>query len=68
MLTTRQKEIILALADNGMRIRRAADAMYCNHAGLYHHMNNIKDRTGLDPRDFWDLIKLVEMVKGENNA
>ena len=63
-LSERQKEIILAMADNDMRVLRAARAMYCCNSGLYGHFERIKEQTGLDPMKFYDLVKLVEMVKG----
>ena len=56
-------EIVLALADTGMRATAAARKLYMNHATVLYHMKLIKAITGLDPRNFYDLGKLVQMVK-----
>ena len=56
-------KIILALANNGMIVNRAAKAIYMNHSTLLYHLNMIKAITGKDPSNFYDLIDLVRMVR-----
>lgn len=57
--------IIRALADNDMKVSVAAEKLHYCEGTLYYHMNKIKRLTGLDPKKFWDLVKLVKSVKGE---
>ena len=68
VLTERQKETILAMADNDMRVYRAAKALYLHHSSLYGCFDRIKRETKLDPRKFCDLVKLVEMVRSDDDA
>lgn len=56
-------EIVLALADTGTRATAAARKLYMNHSTVLYHMKLIKAITGLDPKDFYDLGKLVQMAK-----
>ena len=63
-MTDRQKEIILALAEHDMNQQRAARAIYTSSTTVRFHINKIKECTGLDPMNFFDLAKLYERVKG----
>jgi transcriptional regulator with XRE-family HTH domain len=62
------KKIILALADYNMNEAQVARKMYMHRNSVVYHLHNVRDATGLDPENFYDLAKLVEMVKGEENA
>ena len=62
-MTKLQAEAIMALANNGLKIKRAANQTYRNPGTIRHHINAIKEKTGLDPRDFWDMQKLVPMAE-----
>ena len=57
--------IIRALADNDMKVSVAAELLHYTEGTLYYHMNKIKRLTGLDPKKFWDLVKLVTCMKGD---
>ena len=63
-LDGRDYRIILAFADSGMNIAETAFVVYMNRGTVIYHMEKIKRITGLDPRNFYDLYKLVSMVKG----
>lgn len=62
-MTKLQAEVILALADNGLVKSRAAKALYRSLTGIIYHIQNIHEKTGLDPLDFWDMQKLVPMAQ-----
>ena len=62
-LTPVRCRIILALADNGMIVNRAAKAIEMNHSTLMYHIKLIKAITGKNPMNFYDLIDLVRMVR-----
>lgn len=56
-------DIILSLADNNMNITKVARIKYMHRNTVVYHINKVKNITGLDPTNFYDLHKLVEMVR-----
>lgn len=64
-ITPIRRAIILALADCRMRVNAAAKMLYINHTSALYHIKIIKNITGKDARNFYDLVELVRMVKGE---
>lgn len=62
-MTVNQAEVIMALAENGLREHRAAQKMYRHRSTVEFHVGNIKKQTGLDPLDFYDMQKLLPMAK-----
>lgn len=62
-MTTLEADIILALADNDMRIETTARAMYMHRTTLTKYVRKIKKDTGLDPLRFYDLEWLVARAK-----
>ena len=65
-ITSIRREIILALADCSMRASAAAKKLYIDHTTVIYHIRAIKAITGKDPRNFYDLFDLVQMVKGDS--
>ena len=55
--------IILALANNSMRVSRAAKEICMDHSTLIYHLKWVKAITGKDPMKFYDLIDLVRMAR-----
>ena len=64
-LTVDDWSIILTLADNRMQVATTARKLYCHKNTVTYHVNKIKKLTGLDPLNFYDLIKLVKQAKEE---
>ena len=64
-MSERDKEIIIALADNRMNINKAAEARFMHRNTVVYHIDKIKQITGLDPTDFRDLCKLLEIIGEE---
>lgn len=62
-LTPVRCRIILALADNSMKVSWAANELNLNHATVLYHLKWIKAITGKDPMNFYDLIDLVRMAR-----
>lgn len=48
-----------AFADNKMVIKNTADAMGVTRNTVTYHLKKIKEITGLDPFNFYDLYKIV---------
>ena len=59
----RDYDVILGLAATRMQIEATADMVYFHPRSVSYRIKKIKDVTGLNPLDFYDLIKLVDMVK-----
>ena len=62
-LSNMDKEIIVAFAKYDMRAFRAAKHIFVSKGTIVYHAEKIKKKTGLDMRKFYDLCKLLEMVK-----
>ena len=56
-------EIVLALADCAMNANAAAKQMYMSRSTVNYNIKIIKAITGKDPRNFYNLYDLVQMVK-----
>lgn len=65
-MTELQQLVVIAFAKSNMRIDVAAREMNCHRNNILYHLQQIHDKTGLNPRNFFDLIKLYEIAtKGE---
>ena len=64
-MTDQDKLVILALADNRMNISDTARALSIHRNSVVYHIEKIKKEIGLDPRDFYDLCELLDMVRGD---
>lgn len=69
MLDDRKIEIILAMAERNMSMTSVARKLHFHRNNVLYHCHQIHEKTGLNPRSFYDLVKLVEMVKdGDGNG
>ena len=59
------KKVIIALADNRMNITDAANHLNKHRNSVIYHIEKIKQKTGLDARDFHGLCKLYAVAIGE---
>lgn len=66
-LTRTDIEIILALADNNLNESAVARSRFMHRNNVVYHINKIKRITGLDATKFYDLCKLIQMVKEADN-
>ena len=64
-ITPIRRAIILTLADCRMRANAAAKKLHLDHSSVLYHIKIIKNITGKDARNFYDLVELVQMVKEE---
>ena len=58
-LSEYEKRLLCAIAANDMNVTRAAKSVYVHRNSAVYHMDKILDRTGLDPRRFRDLVRLL---------
>lgn len=62
-LSETNAEAILAFANGDMRIYKAAKIMCVVPFDISYHLDRVKKITGLDPRKFYDLVRLVPMAR-----
>ena len=65
-LTEQQKSIIRSMCDNNLSIAAVARELSYHRNAIMYHVEKIKENTGLNPQRFYDLIKLEEIVKLNN--
>ena len=58
-------KIIIALADNKMNVSEVSRQLYMHRNTVAYHIERIKQITGKDPLDFYDLYNLLIYVKAE---
>lgn len=64
-LDERDYRIILSFAKNSMREPETSWDLNVHRNTITYRIRKIKALTGLDPREFYDLIKLVDMAKSQ---
>jgi len=62
-LTETEVEVVMALARHGLSAGRAAKAIFRHRNTVMWHSEQVRVRLGLDPLDFYDMIKLEKMAK-----
>lgn len=63
-MTERDIEIIKAYAAHNMNVSATAKDLYMHHNTVIYHLGKIRAETGLDPRQFYDLVELVKRFEG----
>ena len=58
-------KIILSLADNKMNVSEVSRQLYMHRNTVVYHINRIRQITGKDPLNFYDLYRLVMLAKEE---
>lgn len=61
------RKVILAYAENNMRAKWAAKQLGVYWNLVYRRLDTIWDKTGLNPRNFYDLHKLTQIIKAGGN-
>lgn len=64
-LSPAERETITLMADHGMNVTRVAAASYYSRQTVYDRLRNIKNKTGIDPTDFWGLHRLLTLLETE---
>ena len=58
-MTEKQAEIVMAFARNNMNMREAGRAMFMHPTSVLYNLNRVYEKTGKNPRSFFDLCYLV---------
>lgn len=64
-MTPVDKGVVMSYAEADMKPGIAVARYHMSHNGVYYHLLSVKAKTGLDPKRFFDLCKLVEMISAE---
>jgi len=65
-LDENRRRVLEAYADAGMKVSEAARRLGVGQDTVRHHLTATRTQTGLDPKSFWDLARLLGLRrKGE---
>jgi hypothetical protein len=64
-LTELQEKIIVTMCDNNLNCAATGRALYMTGAAIQNQCRSIKNKTGFDPRNFWDMTELLKLMKGK---
>lgn len=53
------RKVIECLAKNDMNITATGNELFMHRNTAVYHLEKVKRETGLDPRKFYDLVKLL---------
>ena len=59
-LTKLDWQIVKTYADNDMNMAETARRSFMHRNAIEYHLGKVKRHTGLDPKRFYDLVKLIE--------
>ena len=58
-MTKLQAEIVVALADNQLKVTGASKKLFMHRTTVNYHIRQIKRSTGKNPLDFYDMCELI---------
>lgn len=58
-LTSEECKLLASFAKGDMRCVKAAEELGCSDVNVRKHLNEISERTGIDPRSFFGLCALL---------
>ena len=58
----RDTKLLKAYAENSMSMKKTSDAVYLHYNSIRYRFKLIERETGLNPRNFYDLEKLLAMI------
>ena len=62
-LSEKEVAVLDAYARCGMRISRAAKELFYSNGSIIYYFKKVKKKTGLDPRNFYELAELLNYKK-----
>lgn len=58
-MTPLHAEILVCLAENGLNMNAVGRVLFLHRNTIHYHVQQIYKQTGLDPRDYYDMGKLL---------
>ena len=62
----KQKKVLLALAACSLNVSAVSRKLYMHRNTVEYQVEKIKQETGLDPLNFYQLVKLLRMAGGDS--
>jgi sugar diacid utilization regulator len=62
-LTDEDIAVLRCLASNDMNVGRTVRAMNYSRYSIVYHMNRVEQKTGYNPRVFYDLVELLRWLR-----
>lgn len=63
----RDKKLLKTYAENNMNVRETGNAVYLHYNSICYRFRLIQRETGLNPRNFYDLEKLLAMIDAQGS-
>ena len=63
----RDKKLLKAYAENNMSMKKTSGAVYLHYNSIRYRFRLIQRETGLDPRNFYNLEKLLAMIDAQGS-
>lgn len=67
-LTKTDAIVLVAFAENGMKVQRTANALHYDKRTVSQRLTLINANTGINPRDFYGLTKLLAIINAEKGG
>lgn len=65
LLTEEEIAILRSYAKFNLQTQPVADEMHFHRITIFKKLLKIYQKTGLDPHNFWDLVKLLQQIDEE---
>lgn len=62
-LTDTDVQVVLTFADNNMNATETGEKLFMYRTTVKYHLERVRAKTGLSPFKFYDLVKLVGILK-----
>lgn len=62
-ITDLDARVVLAFADNNMNATETGKKLFMYRTTVRYHLEIVEEKTGLSPFKFYDLVKLVGILK-----
>ena len=62
-LTPTQASVIIAYARNAMKVQPTSEVLFLSYGAVNYNLDRVRQKTGKDPRNFFDLYELVETAR-----
>ena len=60
--------MLKTFAESGMKVQTTANKTFFSRNGVTYNLSMVYKKTGLDPRDFYDLMELMRLLKENEDA
>ena len=64
-LTDIQKELLIEFANNNMNVSKTARQQFMHRNTVVYHLEKVKTQTGLNPFNFFDLVRLLKLCASD---